>query len=88
MIGREAGRVVQTAMAGLADVDAITLSMAQMARDGGALPSAAIAIVVAATANTIVKCGIVLTLGSRPLKARVLLLTASLLAVAATLHFL
>ena len=71
------------ATAGLADVDAITLSMAQMARDSGALHAAAVAIVIAAVANTIVKCGIVVVLGARPLKTRVAVLTAVVLAAAA-----
>jgi len=71
------------ALAGLTDVDAITLSMAQMARDAGMLHAAAVAIVIAVVANTIVKCGIVVALGSRPLKTRVAALTVFLLAVAA-----
>jgi uncharacterized membrane protein (DUF4010 family) len=71
------------ALAGLTDADAITLSMAQMARDSAAVHSAAVAIVIAVAANTLAKCGIVIALGSRPLKARVAVLTAFLLAVAA-----
>ncbi len=71
------------AMTGLADADAITLSVAQMARDTGALHTAAVAIVIATVANTVVKCGIIAVLGSRPLKARVAVLTAVLIPVAA-----
>lgn len=71
------------ALAGLTDVDAITLSMAQMARDAGTVHAATVAIVIAVIANTLVKCGIAVAIGSRPLKARVAALTAFLLAVAA-----
>ncbi len=57
-------------ISGLADVDAITLSMAEFAKSGEAR-IAVIAIVIAALANTIVKCGIAVALAgltfARPL---------------------
>ena len=59
------GYYVVGALAGLTDVDAITLSMAALARDDGTdLTTAAGTMVVAAIANTLVKCGIILALAS------------------------
>jgi uncharacterized membrane protein (DUF4010 family) len=70
---------VVAALAGLADVDAIALSMAESAKTGD--PSVAVnAIVVAAVMNTVVKCGMVITLGSRSLKPPVVLATVAILA--------
>jgi uncharacterized membrane protein (DUF4010 family) len=59
---QDAGVYLASALSGLADVDAITLSMAELAgAEGGiALPIAPRAIVLAATANTVVKGGIAL----------------------------
>jgi uncharacterized membrane protein (DUF4010 family) len=56
--------------AGLADVDAITLSMAQLSRSAGgvSIGTAAIAIVLATMANTAVKGGIALSSGARTLR--------------------
>jgi uncharacterized membrane protein (DUF4010 family) len=68
------------ALAGLTDVDAITLSMIQQARAGDALAVAAAAIVVAARANTAAKCGLVLALGAPALKSRVGVATAVIMA--------
>jgi uncharacterized membrane protein (DUF4010 family) len=50
------GLYAVAALAGLTDVDAITLSMSEFARSGEA-QVAVIAIVIAAIANTLVKCG-------------------------------
>ncbi|MBX9607445.1 MAG: DUF4010 domain-containing protein [Gammaproteobacteria bacterium] len=65
-----AGLYASSIAAGAADVDAITLSMAELARseDGLAPASAARAIVLAAASNTLVKAGIVLTTGADALK--------------------
>jgi uncharacterized membrane protein (DUF4010 family) len=74
------GYYVVSALAGLTDVDAITLSMAGVVRDGGADPSTGVAsIVVAALANTAVKCGMIVVLASAGLRWRALLATALLL---------
>jgi uncharacterized membrane protein (DUF4010 family) len=59
-------------LAGLTDMDAITLSMAGVARQGNELRLAANAIIIAALSNTVVKGGIVTILGSRGLKRRIL----------------
>ena len=65
----EAGLYIAAAIAGLTDVDAITLAMADLARgDESRLPIAARAIVFAALANTLVKSGFAATLGSVELR--------------------
>jgi uncharacterized membrane protein (DUF4010 family) len=68
-------------LAGLSDVDAITLSMAEFALQGGDPRTAVGAIAVAAIANTLVKCGLVVALGSRSLRTRLLPATAAVLVV-------
>lgn len=59
---------------GLADVDAITLSMAELSREGQSLDlhTAARAIILAAASNTVVKGGIVLSAGSAALRKVIL----------------
>ncbi|HKJ58623.1 MAG TPA: MgtC/SapB family protein [Halobacteriales archaeon] len=55
-------------VSGLADVDAITLSLSALAADGSVAPDVATAgIVLAAVANTLVKAGLVWVLGTRAL---------------------
>jgi uncharacterized membrane protein (DUF4010 family) len=72
------------ALAGTTDVDAITLSMAGLARDEIPGATAALAIVLATAANTVVKAGTAVIFGSRGLARRVViaggLLTAAGLA--------
>ncbi len=83
------GLLLVAGLAGLTDVDAITLSMAEYARGGGEADVAAQAIVVAALANTVVKIGMVTALGSAAVRARVLAAGAGVVAVgAATLLLL
>ncbi len=65
------GMYLVAALAGLTDVDAITLSMARLARDGGGAEVAGLAVVIAALTNTAVKGGMVMLLGSRDLARRV-----------------
>lgn len=78
------GYYLVAALAGLTDVDAITLSMAQLARGGGTDgATASRAIVIAALANTLVKCGVIVFLGSAALRRRVALVTAAVVAAAA-----
>lgn len=74
------GLYLVAGLAGLTDVDAITLSMADFARQGGDPGTAVGAIAVAAVANTVVKCGLVASLGSRPLRRRMLMATLLILA--------
>ncbi len=70
---------VVAALAGLTDVDAIALSMAELAKQGDA-GVAANAIVVAAVTNTLVKCGMVLVLGAPALRPPLVIATAIILA--------
>jgi uncharacterized membrane protein (DUF4010 family) len=74
------GVYVVAALAGLTDVDAITLSMAEYARSNP-VTVAATAIVVAAVSNTLVKCGMVASLGGPALRRPVMLATAAVVIV-------
>ncbi len=71
---QEAGLYAEAALAGLADVDAITLSMAELAGAQGdiATSTAARAVVLAVISNTIVKGGIALSVGSKTLRQALL----------------
>lgn len=66
----DAGVYLGAVTSGIADVDAITLSMAELSRGDGAVsdPTAAHAIVLAAASNAIVKGGLVWAIGSRELR--------------------
>jgi uncharacterized membrane protein (DUF4010 family) len=85
------GFYVVAALAGLTDVDAITLSMAEYAKSGGeeqaaqigAARVAATSIGIAAIANTLVKCGLVVFLGSWAVSWRVMIATGLVLSVGA-----
>ncbi len=69
----ETGIYISSIISGLADVDAITLSMAELSKSGGlALETASQAIVLAAMSNTVVKSGIVLLGGAAALKKALL----------------
>lgn len=61
------GTYIASAISGITDVDAITLSMAKLARDNASTDLARNAILLAALSNTLVKLGIVLVVGSRNL---------------------
>ena len=74
------GVYVLAALAGLTDVDAITLSMADYARTNS-VTVAATAITLAALSNTVVKAGMVASLGGAELRRPVLLASAGLIAV-------
>jgi uncharacterized membrane protein (DUF4010 family) len=67
-------------VAGLTDVDAITLSMSDYAKATGAVATAATAIALGWLANTAFKCGIVWAVGNRSLLARILPATIALTA--------
>jgi uncharacterized membrane protein (DUF4010 family) len=73
------GLYAVAALAGLTDVDAITLSMAEFAKSGDAR-IAEIAIVVAALSNTFVKCGMAIVLAGTAFGKPLLTATAVLLA--------
>jgi uncharacterized membrane protein (DUF4010 family) len=67
------------ALAGTTDVDAITLSMARYAQAGDAAV-AVNAITIAAVTNTLIKAGMVATLGSAAMRVPVLLAAAAVVA--------
>lgn len=84
----DAGVYLSSFAAGLADVDAITLSMAWLSGDGTIGHAlAARAIIPAAVANTLVKGGIVLVFGSRTLRLHVVLGTLFIVIAALTTAF-
>jgi uncharacterized membrane protein (DUF4010 family) len=66
------GLYLVSILAGLTDVDAITLSLANLAKSGGDRNTAVNAITLAAMANTLAKCALVFVLSSRALKSRIL----------------
>lgn len=72
------GIYLVSAVAGLTDVDAITLSMAEHAKANDPA-SAVTAIVLAALTNTLVKCGMVTSLSSSAVRRPVLLPTGAVL---------
>jgi len=78
----DAGLYLAAGIAGLTDVDAITLAMADLAKtDASAIGTAARAIVVAVMANTLTKSGMAIGLGSPELRRITLPISALLFAV-------
>jgi uncharacterized membrane protein (DUF4010 family) len=75
----EAGMYVVAAIAGTTDVDAMTLSMAQYARTNSP-QVAAHAITIAVLSNTLVKTGMVLTLGDPSIRKWTILATTTIVA--------
>ncbi|MCU0231857.1 MAG: DUF4010 domain-containing protein, partial [Acidobacteria bacterium] len=75
------------ALAGLTDVDAITLSMTKYAGESGDTRTAALAIAVGALSNTLVKGGYVVALGAPPLRRQIMVATA-VIAVAVVIGML
>lgn len=85
----DTGVYLSSVLAGLADVDAITLSMAELTLTGGlAHKTAAQSIVLAAMSNTVVKSGIVLMGGSAGLKKALLPGVALILLVGISVAFI
>ena len=84
-----AGIYLASIIAGLTDVDAITLSMAELSNTGSlSLSTAARAIVLAAMSNTVVKGGIVLSGGSPALRKALLPGFAAMLVAGIAVAFL
>ena len=73
------GLYMVAALAGLTDVDAITLSMAEYAKTGES-QIAVNSIVIAALTNTIVKCGMAASLGGPALRRPILIATGAIVA--------
>jgi len=85
----DAGIYLSSIVSGLADVDAITLSMTELSRTGNLeLETATRAIVLAVLSNTILKGGVVLTTGSKSLRRVVLPGLILILTVAIVFAFL
>ena len=69
----DTGIFVSSILSGLADVDAITLSMSELSRIGDiSNVTAARAIVLATLSNTVVKGGLILTTGSKEMRKAIL----------------
>jgi uncharacterized membrane protein (DUF4010 family) len=87
---QDAGVYLASVVAGLTDVDAITLSMAELsgAPGGVSLSTGARAVVLAVIANTVVKGGIALTTGSGTLRRALLPPLLLMLIVSAVAGFL
>lgn len=82
MVLGDTGVYVSAALSGIADVDAITLSMARMASAGTVeVGTASKAIVLAAMVNTMIKGGIVFALGAMSLKKSIVPALISILIV-------
>lgn len=85
----EAGLYIAAAVAGLTDVDAITLAMADLSKgDAGQTGLAARAIVIAAMANTLVKSGMAIGMGSPELRRVALPISGLLFAAGVVAAFL
>ncbi|MGB2942217.1 MAG: DUF4010 domain-containing protein [Candidatus Macondimonas sp.] len=80
----EQGLYVLAMISGLTDVDAITLSLARMGREGLALNTVVWGVLLAAMTNNLVKAGLAVGLGGRAVGSRVsiTLMGASLLGLA------
>lgn len=85
----DTGVYLSSLVSGLADVDAITLSVAELSRGGNLdMETASRAIVLAAVSNTVVKGGIVFTSGTAALRRALLPGFLLMLATAITVAFL
>ncbi len=86
----DTGIYLSSLASGLADVDAITLSLAKLSKDTQnlELQTAARGIVIAAVSNTLVKGGIVLSMGSKALRKVILPGLLATLATAIAVVFL
>jgi uncharacterized membrane protein (DUF4010 family) len=85
----DAGLLLSGAVLGVSDVDALTISMAQGASAGVAPRLAAEAIVVGILANSVVKTGLVIVLGTRQFKrTSTIVLAAMMLALVGSIQAL
>lgn len=79
----DAGLYGVAALVGLVDTDAIAMSLAEGARDGGGLAAASLAIAVAALSNTVSKSMIVASVGRGPIRAQIAGASVAVLATGA-----
>jgi uncharacterized membrane protein (DUF4010 family) len=77
------GLYLANGLAGLTDVDAVTLSTAKLATGGLVTQVATVAILIAIGANTIVKLGIAAVMGPRSLARRVAMIVGLVVAAGA-----
>ena len=86
----DAGIYISAVASGIADVDAITLSLADLSQNEGSLDrdTAALGIVLAAMSNTVVKGGIVVALGSAGMRRAILPAVGLIVAAALGVAFL
>lgn len=85
----DTGLYLAGALAGLTDVDAIALSMANLAQqDPASSGAAARTIVIAVISNTMVKCGMAIWLGAPSMRKTMIPITAALAASGAVAAFL
>jgi uncharacterized membrane protein (DUF4010 family) len=77
----DVGLVVSGAILGLADVDALMISMAKTSSSGSSLPAAALAVAVGILSNNVLKFGLAIGIGRQPFRRvaalGLLLLTAA-----------
>ena len=83
-----AGVFIVAAVSGLADVDALTLSMTRLSPASVAAATAALAIAIAAGVNTVVKAGMATTVGTARMGTIMGAVSAAALAAAAAAFFL
>lgn len=85
----DTGLYVAGALAGLTDVDAIALSMADLAKqDPSTASAAARTVVIAVISNTMVKCGIVIWLGAPAMRRTMVPITVALAVAGSVAAFL
>jgi uncharacterized membrane protein (DUF4010 family) len=82
------GVYIAALLGGLTDMDAVTLSMAKLAGSGLQNKVAALAVLIAAASNTVVKAGLALSLGGVRYGTRVVLSFALVLVCGAIAAFL
>ncbi len=85
----DTGLYLSSILSGVADVDAITLSMAELSKTGVIeMPKAALAIILATMSNTAVKGGIALSMGGKALRKPLLFALLLMLTVGIGTAFL
>lgn len=84
----EAGIYLLAASSGLADVDAITLSLSRMSLTSIDASTAVLGIIIAAAVNNLVKAGMATAVGTRPIGRRVAVPMLLSLAVGLTVAWL
>ncbi len=84
----DTGLYMVAAVSGIADVDALTLSMARLGGGGASLTAAATAIGIAVAVNTAVKCMMAIVLGSASLGIQVVVASIAAIAAGSIVHFL